>query len=89
MSLTLNQHTEHYHETPDSSKGLVYIYREKEFLASGRGIYISINGQRVGGLNNGTYFVYESEPGDVIVSAENLLNKEESGKRQIAVESGK
>ena len=89
MSLTLHEHAGHYNEPFDSSKGYVFIYRERDFIGSARGIYISVNSQRIGGLNNGTYFVYASEPGEVMVCAENLLNEEESCKRQISVESGR
>ena len=63
MSLTLHEHAGHYNEPFDSSKGYVFIYRERDFIGS--------------------------EPGEVMVCAENLLNEEESCKRQISVESGR
>ena len=55
--------------------GYVYIYRDAEFLASARGIYIAANGKRVGALNSGTYFIYEAKPGNLVLAAENSLEK--------------
>lgn len=62
-------------KTDKKDVGYVYIYREAEFLASARGIYIAANGKRVGALNSGTYFIYEAKPGNLVLAAENSLEK--------------
>jgi hypothetical protein len=86
FSLSLKQH-DTYQPPSDGSKGYIYIYREKEFMASGRGIYISANGKRIGGLNNGTYFVYAADLGTIEIAAENSLDKADTVKRKIMVEA--
>lgn len=86
MSLSLKQH-DSYQTPPDRSKGYIFIYREKEFMASARGIYISANGKRIGGLNNGTYFVYAADSGTVEIAAENALDNADTVKRKIIVEA--
>ena len=55
--VSLNEHDRHYSRIPNPNLGLVYIYREDEWIGSGRGMYITANGKRVGGLNTGTYVV--------------------------------
>jgi hypothetical protein len=68
-------------------KGLVYFYRESEFVGSARGIYISAGDTRIGALNSGTYFVYWAEPGKNVFSAENALD--DNAVRTINIEPGK
>jgi len=65
MVANLKKHNNHYIPTSDPDKGLLYIYRESEYMGCLRGLYINANGKRIGGLNSGTYFVYESGPGEV------------------------
>ena len=85
MNLPLTQHDTHYQPNMNSGKGFVYIYRERNFRGSARGIFILANGKRIGGLNNGTYFVYEAEPGDVVIAAENTLDINDSIKRKLSI----
>lgn len=90
MSLPLVSYEDPYKKARSPGKGLIYIYRERDFYWSGRGIYVLANGKRIGGLNNGTYFVYEAEPGDIVITAENTLDAEATIKRRITViENGK
>lgn len=81
------KHAGHYQPT-DATKGAIYVYRESEFVLSGRGIYILGNGVRIGGVNNGTYFVHEAAPGEFTVSAENLLDSGATVNRAITVVPG-
>jgi len=87
MKLPLTEHVDHYQPTKNMKNGLVFIYREAEFSGSGRGIFIQANGVRVGGLNSGTYFVYESSPGEVTISAEDNLGAGPS--RSFIIEASK
>jgi hypothetical protein len=64
----------------------IYFYREKNFQGSMRGIYITVDGQRVGGLNSGTYFVHEVLPGAHTFSVEDWLGEDPS--RTITVNAG-
>jgi Protein of unknown function (DUF2846) len=73
MKVSLKQHDRHYSHSSNPNQGLVYIYREDEWVGSIRGIYITANGKRVGALNNGTYFVYQAVPGKNVFCAENRL----------------
>ena len=82
-----NQHESRYVPADNPNVGLIYFYRESEFVGTLRGIYIDVNGQRRGALNSGTYFVYEAVPGATIVSGENWLGEDPS--RTIQVEAGK
>ena len=77
MVASLEKHKNHYVST-DPNKGSVYIYRESGYVGCLRGIYITANNQRIGALNSGTYFVYESDPGEVKISAEDRLGKNPS-----------
>lgn len=87
MVASLIKHTGHYIPTNNPNKGLIYIYRESSFIGCLRGIYINVNGKRAGALNSGTYFVYEADPGEVVVSVEDWLGK--NPYRIINVEAGK
>ncbi len=75
MVVSLTKQPGHYVPTNNPNKGLIYIYRESEFAGGLRGIYINVNGKRVGALNSGTYFVHEADPGEVVVSIEDWLGK--------------
>ena len=90
MSVSMDTHEQPY--TADTSnekdKGYVYFYREKEFMASLRGIYVTADGNRIGALNNGTYFVYEAPIGKNVFSVEDWLEKDDPT-RTIDVEAGK
>lgn len=68
-----------------SPKGFVYIYRERNFSGSARGLYIQANGVRVGGVNNGTYFIYLADPGPLTISAEDNLDSNNGPKRTLNI----
>jgi hypothetical protein len=87
LAVSMDFHEQHYSETKDTDKAIVYFYREKEFMASLRGIYVTANGSRIGALNNGTYFTYEVAPGKHIFSVEDWLGDDPT--RTIDVEAGK
>ena len=87
MMLSLKKEPQHFIPSGDPNKGYIYVYRESNLLGCVRGIYVTANGKRIGGLNNGTYFVYEADPGDVFISVENWLGDNPS--RKILVEAGK
>jgi hypothetical protein len=76
MTVNLKKHQSHYVPPKLINKRLIYIYREYEFRGSARGIYVKANGNRIGALNSGTYFVYEVTPGRVVISLENRLGDE-------------
>jgi hypothetical protein len=86
MVVGLKKSNQHYIPSGDPNKGLIYIYREGEFLGCARGLFVTANGKRIGGLNSGTYFVYEADPGEVIISVENWLGEDPS--RKINVKPG-
>lgn len=88
MSVNMVKHQGRYIPTENANKGLIYIYRESAYGASLRGIYVTADGKRVGALNSGTYFVYEANPGSVVISVENWMSKEDPS-RTIKVEAGK
>lgn len=87
MVASLDKHQSHYIPASNLNKGLICIYRESEFMGSLRGIYINADGKRIGALNSGTYFVYEADVGEIVISVENWLGKNPS--RVIKVEAGK
>jgi len=89
MSLPLVSHEDPYKTVRSPGKGLIYIYRERDFQWSGRGIYVLANEKRIGGLNNGTYFVYEADPGDIVIAAESTLYEEAAKRRITVIENGK
>lgn len=80
MAIGLNRSEQRYIPSGDPNKALIYVYREREFMGCARGIFVTANGKRVGGLNNGTYFVYETDPGEVVMSVENWLGDDPSRK---------
>lgn len=87
MAVGLRKSAQHYVPSGDLNKGCIYIYREKSYMGCIRGVYVTANGERIGALNNGTYFVHESDPGDVVISVENWLGDDPS--RRVRVEAGK
>lgn len=87
MVANLTKHREHYASPGDPNFGLVYFYRESEFTGSLRTVYVDVDGKRRGALNSGTYFVFETTPGEHVASVENWL--EEDSSRTIQVEAGK
>lgn len=50
-------------DRPQAGKGLVIFYRERHFVGGGVGYNIRDNGAEIGGLPNGSYFVYQASPG--------------------------
>jgi hypothetical protein len=50
-------------DRPAAGKGLVIFYRERHFTGGGMGHDIKDNGKKIGGLSNGSYFVYQAAPG--------------------------
>lgn len=68
--------------------GVIYIYRERDHFGSARGIYIQGNGKRIGGVNSGTYFVFEAVPGQAVIKAENTMDPKDSVVRTISVVAG-
>ena len=87
MMVGLHKNSQGYIPSANPNKGLIYIYREKEDFGCLRGIYVTADGKRIGGLNSGSYFVYEADPGDVAISVENWLS--DNPTRKIHVEAGK
>ena len=87
MVANLSKHREHYAPSGDPNLGLIYFYRESEFTGSLRTVYIDVDGKRAGALNSGTYFVYETVPGEHVASVENWLGEDSS--RTIQIEAGK
>ena len=49
---------------PRADKGLVYFYRESQGTGCLASYYVCKGEARIGGLKNGTYFFYWSEPGE-------------------------
>jgi len=84
--LSLKEQEGHYIPQYQNEKGTLFFYWESGFYGILRGIYINVNGIRVGGLNRGTYFAYEADPGKVTVAAENWLYEVQT--RTIKVETG-
>ncbi len=75
-TLDLVKKPEPYSPSEETGKGIIYIFREEQFVGSARGIYINANGKRIGGLNSGTYFVYEAKPGKVTISIDHPTGKD-------------
>ena len=50
-------------------KGLVYIYRPKNFVGSGVAYFVVADGARIVKLKNGGYFPYVVDPGTRVFSA--------------------
>lgn len=87
MVASLEKHKGHYAPILNPNKALIYIYRDSSYIGSLRGLYIDGDGKRIGALNSGTYFVYETDPGERVIAVENWLGK--APYRVINVESGK
>ena len=85
LRLPLTKQT--YVPTNDPDKALVYIYRESGFAGSARGMYVTMDGTRIGGLNTGTYFVYEASPGPHMFAVEDRLGKNPG--RALTIEPGR
>ena len=49
--------------TVSEDKGLIYFFREKEFVGSMVSYYIYEGNEKLGGLQNGTFFYIEPTPG--------------------------
>jgi hypothetical protein len=72
-------------DRPKPGKGLVIFYRERHFTGSAMGYNILDNGAKIGGLSNGSYFVYQATPGKhhftaVGAATEEKVTKIEAGK---------
>lgn len=87
MVVGLKKHSPQYIPSGNPNKGYIYIYRESEYFGCIRGIFVTANGERIGGLNSGTYFVHEADPGEIVISVENWLGEDPSV--EINVEPGK
>lgn len=87
LVIGMDKQQSHFSPPESSNKGFIYIYREWSYEASLRGVFITADGKRIGGVNSGTYFVYETEPKTVVISCENWLGKDPA--RTITVEPGK
>ena len=87
MVANLTKHKEHYVPSGDPKAGIIYFYRESEFTGSLRTVYVNADGKRRGALNSGTYFAYETTPGEHAVTVENRLGEDPA--RIIQVEAGK
>lgn len=72
-------------DRPKSGKALVIFYRERHFAGSAMGYDILDNGVKIGGLSNGSYFVYQASPGSHRLSAVGAATDE----KVTRVEAGK
>jgi hypothetical protein len=88
-ALNLKEHASHFQPPANSEKGYIYFYRESSMLGAARGIYLVVDGNRVGGVNSGTYFVYEAVPGSHWIAAENSIEGVEKTKKSLNVAAGK
>ncbi len=90
-NLPLNTQEGHYVSQNPKEKGTLFFYWEFGIWAIARGIYINANGRRIGGLNRGSYFCYEADPGEITISVEDWLRKDwqrEDQSETIKVEAG-
>lgn len=85
--LGLKKGSKQYVPSGDPNKSCIYMYREGNYVGCLRGIFVTANGKRIGGLNSGSYFVYETEPGEIRISVENWLGKNPAV--NVNVEAGK
>jgi Protein of unknown function (DUF2846) len=72
-------------DRPKPGKGLVHFYREKKLEGWGVGYNIRDGEKKIGGLPNGSYFVYDATPGPHRFSA----STESTAERTIEVQPGK
>ncbi len=56
-------------DRPKPGKGLVNFYRQKNLVGFAIGYDVRDNGTKIGGLPNGSYFVYDASPGRHTFSA--------------------
>jgi hypothetical protein len=87
MKVSLREHDNRRLPFRGPNQALVYIYRESEHVGSWRGIYITANGERVGAVNSGTYFVYVAKTGKNVFCGENKLGDPTC--RTLTIEDGK
>ncbi len=88
LAVGVEKHEQHFDTASvPSNHGLVYFYRDSKFVGWARGIYVTADGERVGALNSGTYFVYEAAPGKHAFSVENWMH--DNPTRTIDVAAGK
>lgn len=72
-------------DRPKSGRALVFFYREKKFAGWGVGYNVRDGETRIGGLPNGSYFVYDTTPGAHTFSAAT----ETKAERSLKLEAGK
>ena len=72
-------------DRPERGKGLVVFYRERHFVGGGVGYNVRDNGTKIGGLPNGSYFVYQANPGTHTFSAAT----EATDEKPVKVEAGR
>lgn len=72
-------------DRPEPGKALVIFYRERHYIGGGVSYKVLDNGMRIGGLANGTYFVYQAKPGAHKFTA----STEATGEHVLTVEAGK
>ena len=63
---------------PTADAATLVFFWQPGLWAVARGIYIQVDGERVGGLNRGTYFVHQVRPGRIALSAEDWLRDEQT-----------
>lgn len=85
MSVSMEK-KENFKVASNPHKAQIFFYRDKAFVGSLRGLYVTIDGERVGGLNSGTYFVSEVSPGTHTFSVEDWLGDDPS--RKLTVKAG-
>jgi hypothetical protein len=72
-------------DRPKPGKGLVIFYREKKLQGWGVGYNVRDGEKEIGGLPNGSYFVYDATPGRHTFAA----STESTAERTIDVQPGK
>ena len=72
-------------DRPERGKGLVIFYRERHFTGGGVSYKVFDNGNRIGGLPNGAYFIYQATPGAHKFTASTEVTDE----KPLTVEAGK
>lgn len=85
MSVSMDK-KENFKVAHNPNKAQIFFYRDKAFVGTLRGLYVTIDGERVGGLNSGTYFVSEVSPGTHTFSVEDWLGDDPS--RNLTVKAG-
>ena len=76
MALSLNKQDKPFTNF-EAGKSQVFFFRDCSFAGAARGVIVLKDKERIGGLNCGTYFVYQAVPGKYNFSAEDWLRKEE------------